>query len=116
VPFRFPDNVVVLSSQPTNEGRILCIEGFEDFENKLMVKGRFFKNVSETFSTPYLSSTIGNFVCKGGLCDSVVSLAFSEIVSKCFAFSLKMPSRCPIDPANTKQEWIVQEICHSGMY
>jgi hypothetical protein len=102
---------------------ILCIEGFGtdegaegDEEGALKVRGRLFKNVTTTFKTPYESSDIGNYVCKGGLDDEVASVNFSQIVSKCFAFPLKMPSRCPVDPASSQQEWIMQAIRHSGMY
>jgi hypothetical protein len=80
------------------------------------VKGRLFKTVTPTFRTPYDSSDIGNFVCKNGLDDHVLCVDFSRIVAKCFAFPLKMPSRCPVELGNIQQEWIVQLIRHFGMY
>jgi hypothetical protein len=107
--------VILRSSSAKSLSKIFCIERIYEQET-LKVRGRFFKSTVPTFNTPYISSDIGNYYCTGGLEGETTCVDFTAIVGKCFALSLIMPSKCPINPANVMQEWIVQIIKHSDMY
>ena len=114
---RFPDNIVVLKNRQQGQmAQIFCVEKFFWHEAVLKVEGRCFKEVKPTFKTPYVSSDIGNYFCAGGLETEVMIVDFTDILGKCFAFPLIMPSKCNIDPEVEEQEWIVQIISHSNMY
>jgi hypothetical protein len=96
--------------------KIFCVDHYLYVDDRLKVRGRLFKEVTPTFKMPYSSSDIGNYFCKNGLEDKVIIVDFTDVVGKFFAFSLIMPSKVPIDPANAKQRWIMQIISHSNMY
>ena len=96
---------------------ICCMDLFDldDSSGALCVSARPFKVIVPSFKSPFLSTDIGNYLCKRGLEKEAISFNFSKIVAKCFAFALKMPRCQTIDPANRKQTWICQFIRHSDL-
>jgi hypothetical protein len=117
---KFPDNIVCFSSGDNKDNNILtfcCLTAFfQDSQLKLQFRGRAFKEVKNTFDSPFPSSLIGNYISKLGVEDVDLVSDFSNIIGKCFPFPLKMSSCAPIDPLNKKQHWIFQIIKHSDIY
>jgi hypothetical protein len=115
---RFPDNIVRLDLKDPESAwkfdHICCVEYFIiDSSGQLQVKARPYRSLKKTFSTPFQSSVMGNFLSLHGPANESIVFPFSRIKGKCFAFPLKMTLNEAFDPLNVNQTWIFQEIHHS---
>jgi hypothetical protein len=114
---KFPNNIVCFKSTPESALTFASVTQFyEDSNGQLKFRARAFKKVVDTFQSPYLSSSIGNYLCTSGVEEKDLLIDFSNITGKCFAFPLKMPSDTSIDPLNNNQHWIFQVIRHAEVY
>jgi len=130
---RFPNNIVCLAKNNASRvntinrlsirlANICCITRFfiaplpfgDGFALKF--EGRLFNTVKLSFTHPFQSSIIGNYLCEDGLINDSIQFDFSDITQKCFMFPMKMPSIEEVTPSNPKQKWICQFIKHSGLY
>lgn len=126
---RFPNNIVCLGEIGANTikrnsrlANICCITRFflEPLPSgggfAVKCQGKLFKTVKLSFTHPFKSEEIGNYLCEDGLNTESIQFDFSEISQKCFMFPMKMPSIEEVAPSNPKQTWICQVIRHSNLY
>jgi hypothetical protein len=117
---KFPDNVVRLfcHNKLRRKKNAFCIEKIErDDTGKLVIEVREFKNLENTFSKPYASSSIGNFVASTGLKDYTEKVPFSLIIGKYFAFPHFLhifDKDGKYDPHQPDQSWCLQDMAHGA--
>lgn len=113
---RFPDNIVEIGTSGSDDNRPCCVERiFKDKNGVLKVQAREFKKVVPSFTSPYTSKRIGNFVCSD-VSSKSTEYNFSDIVGKFFPFPTELPLTSQHDkpnPLEPNQEWVFQRINHS---
>jgi hypothetical protein len=113
---QFPDNVVRLHFEGKTRCKrnAYCIEQIiRDELGRLFVTVREFSNIANSFSNPFSSEKIGNFVAWGGLKVDSETIPFSRVIGKYFSFPLFLDSKNSNDeyhPSQLNQRWILQEI------
>jgi hypothetical protein len=114
---QFPDNVVRLyfeGNARRNKRNAFCIQDIIMNEvGGLFVTVREFSNIANSFSRPFSSASIGNFVAWGGLNIETQTIPFSRVVGKYFSFPLFLntkDNKNQYNPKQLNQRWILQEI------
>jgi hypothetical protein len=116
---KFPDNIVRLSVVENCHllpnllfrNAFAIDQIFFDTDGCLKIRVRMFSKLENTFTQPYPSKRIKNYLSLKGICANFEIVPFSRIVGKYFAIPLKM--QYEFNPFNQLQTWNLQEMPHS---